>query len=261
MDRRLHSILQLLNEQSKKLSQEIINQNHINLNTENQRQLIEYLNNFHPNKFDYYQNLKLSGIKDPISNQKSGYGEREDRQEVKAHLISVVSNRISSSSRSTEDNKLMGYNELSIPLNRIDRKFHDIKSYSYTTSATTEKQQQETINKEIENLFSNPEELEKLNQSYCKELYELSYYKIKLTPEIQKLTYQILLVEYFSEKLLPERTKLTLYFYDGVFQPFKTYNKQDVLKKVQPDELCKLNYNWIVSPLTPQEIKKVDAKL
>jgi hypothetical protein len=93
-----------------------------------------------------YQHTEI----EPIPNWDVPYGEREPYQEVKAHLISQNSKRISSSSKSVDDYRIENKGALSIDPLSLDKKYHDVReAYNLNAEEGVLAAEQKRIEKEI----------------------------------------------------------------------------------------------------------------
>lgn len=96
--------------------------------------LAEELNNFH------HEILPITYSIEPIPDWNVPYGERELYQEVKAHLISQNSNRISASSKSVNDYRLQNGRENSIDPKSLDKVRKDLKEKLLALSPEEQKE-------------------------------------------------------------------------------------------------------------------------
>lgn len=122
MDRNLQTILEALKQvQASNIS---YRQKQQELeNSKASRERTEFLNDFRHVVLPPYQHNEI----EPIPDWDVPYGEREPYQEVKAHLISQNSKRISSSSKSVDDYKIEDKGALSIDPLSLDKKYHDVR--------------------------------------------------------------------------------------------------------------------------------------
>lgn len=122
MDRNLQTILETLKQiQASNIS---YRQKQQELeNSKASRERTEFLNDFRHVVLPPYQHTEI----EPIPDWDVPYGEREPYQEVKAHLISQNSKRISSSSKSVDDYRIENKGALSIDPLSLDKKYHDVR--------------------------------------------------------------------------------------------------------------------------------------
>lgn len=148
MDKHLQAILETLKSiQANNISyrQQLQNLETVNASKEQ----TEFLNDFRHVVLPPYQHNEI----ELIPNWDVPYGEREPYQEVKAHLISQNSKRISSSSKSVDDYRIENKGALSINLLSLDKKYHDIREkYNYNNNSNMPPAEQERIEKEIEEI-------------------------------------------------------------------------------------------------------------
>lgn len=143
MDRNLQTILEALrqvqtsNISYKQKQQELEN-------SKASRERTEFLNDFRHVVLPPYQHNEI----EPIPDWDVPYGEREPYQEVKAHLISQNSKRISSSSKSVDDYRIENKGALSIDPLSLDKKYHDVRE-SYNLNKEEIVPAAEQIEKEI----------------------------------------------------------------------------------------------------------------
>lgn len=122
MDRNLQTILETLKQiQASNISYR--QQQQELENSKASRERTEFLNDFRHVVLPPYQHNEI----EPIPNWDVPYGEREPYQEVKAHLISQNSKRISSSSKSVDDYRIENKGALSIDPLSLDKKYHDVR--------------------------------------------------------------------------------------------------------------------------------------
>lgn len=145
MDRNLQAILEALRQiQASNISYR--QQQQELENSKASRERTEFLNDFHHVVLPPYQHNEI----EPIPDWDVPYGEREPYQEVKAHLISQNSKRISSSSKSVDDYRIENKGALSIDPLSLDKKYHDVReAYNLNEKEDVLAAEQERIEKEI----------------------------------------------------------------------------------------------------------------
>lgn len=243
MDHRLQSILDTLNAIRR---QNLAYRLNSNKNVPKSKEEVEFYNDFRHVILPPYQHNEI----EPIPNWNVSYGEREPYQEVKAHLISQNSNRISSSSKSVDDYRIENKGALSIDPLSLDKKYHDVReAYDLNKKENVPAAEQERIEKEIKEVKELVEIVLTSFQSSFSYYYQclLNYYK-------EPMALWLTLIKFCSWIIRGDRELRAFELENGNFKELNGAIKQMTLNWFGKERVGDYWEGFVCSPLSEFQI-------